>query len=387
METMPQVIDSLASRAALHALWFSAVVTAIAWRTQVGICVAVAIVGIPTTLVTWAMKTRTLRQLPPGVDGPLPPSLSLEGVEAFLQARDEAVKPLKPGAHSSLTWGRAGKGRRAEYAVLYLHGWSASPREIHDVDLRVGARLGAHVLRFRLTAHGLAPSERGGRELLASQSLAVLQRDAATAYAIAKLCGRRVVVMGCSTGGTLGCWLAGGSIPGMCGPELAALVLISPAFELALHSSLIYHALKWSMTLLPRPIGMALLCMLKGSRYQDIQPNTDASIREAQSLLWTMRYPLAAVRTLFECYLMLELTTPPSSLRVPMLVFANPRDTIVSFHATSRYVHAVQAVGAAPAVLERVCDSENRHVITGILSPSTTHRVCALAGHFLDQHL
>ena len=133
---------------------------------------------------------------------------STEGrVDAWLRARDHEDGPLQPGAESTVTWaGRSGVP--TELCVVSLHGWGASPPELSPVPERIATALGANLLRFRYTAHGLAPEERAGVALLTEQSATVLRSNAATAFHLGQLLGKRVVLLGGSTGGSLSLWLA-----------------------------------------------------------------------------------------------------------------------------------------------------------------------------------
>ena len=142
--------------------------------------VAFICVGILST--AYLRARRALLQQDLSLASPLPPSLGIEGVENFLRERDEREAPVKALARSSVTWAGGRKNERADLALVFLHGWSASPLEIDPVDLHVAQRLGANLLRLRLTDHGLAPLERAGAALCDHAKRPMLQWDAATAF-------------------------------------------------------------------------------------------------------------------------------------------------------------------------------------------------------------
>ena len=97
---------------------------------------------------------------------PLPASItSARDVPKFLADRDAAAGPLQPDAQSSVQWAGA-TGEQTDLCVLFIHGWSSSPREISPVDSRVAQSLRANHVRIRLTGHGLAPLERAGRMMV-----------------------------------------------------------------------------------------------------------------------------------------------------------------------------------------------------------------------------
>ena len=91
--------------------------------------------------------------------------------------------------------------------------------------------------------------------LLAEQSPEVLRRDAASAYALGRLLGERVVIIGCSTGGALAINL---SQQRWVGRELAAIILVSPGFRLAVPHA-VFFVLGWLIMMLPRSAGRMLL--------------------------------------------------------------------------------------------------------------------------------
>ena len=165
------------------------------------LCCALAAAAL--LVAAWLRKRTILRREPAGLDAPLPPSTRLGSVEDFLRARESAAALIAPGAESSIIWAAGRRGERADYALVFLHGWSASPPEIDPVDARIAAEIGAHCVRFRLTGHGLKPVDRGGDAMRDEASSDEFLRDAATAFAIGRLVARRVILVGCSTGGTL----------------------------------------------------------------------------------------------------------------------------------------------------------------------------------------
>ena len=152
-------------------------------------------------VLAYLLRRREMCQIDPSFSEPLPPTLGVDGVQGFIAARDDREGPLKPGTGSEVRWAPDQQGSQAKLCVVFLHGWSASPEEICPVDAEVAASLGAHLLRFRLTGHGLEGLERCGSAMRDKASSRALRTDAATAFALGSLLGKRVVIIGCSTGG------------------------------------------------------------------------------------------------------------------------------------------------------------------------------------------
>ena len=111
------------------------------------------------TVVAWLRRRRQLQDPEAHLSSPLPPGLGIAGVERFLAERDRWEAPLQPGVGSCVRWA-SGRGVATELAVVFLHGWSTSPEEIDPVDTELARRLGANLVRLRLTGHGLSDGSR-----------------------------------------------------------------------------------------------------------------------------------------------------------------------------------------------------------------------------------
>ncbi|MCS6810762.1 MAG: hypothetical protein NZ694_05770, partial [Tepidimonas sp.] len=131
---------------------------------------------------------------------PQPPA-ELARLDAWLAAQEQAVAGLRPQAAKRVVW-HGVAGQRTPWAVVYLHGFTATRMETHPLAERVAQALGANLFETRLSGHG-QPAE-ALREVRAQDWLA----DAVEAVRIGAMLGERVLVIGTSTGGTLGAWLA-----------------------------------------------------------------------------------------------------------------------------------------------------------------------------------
>lgn len=298
------------------------------------------------------------------------------GVEAWLRLRDMQDAPLQPGCESSVSWAQT-PGMVTDICILNLHGWGASPLELSPVQMHIARCLGANLLTFRNTAHGLRPMERGGEALVNEQSHMQLRRDAAVAHALARRLGTRVVILGCSTGASLALWLSAQSwVRGN-----AALVLLSPGFRLKLHP-IAWAIASWLVVLLPRAGSRALLTLVNGGPLKTPQAALKPGKHgEAQMRCWTRVYPIEAVRSVIELYVLVGLTVPLEHIRVPVLALGHPGDKTVSFEATRR------AIARMPRATLRLVDgADNHHIISGrIASPGTIDFVVREVLAFLER--
>jgi alpha-beta hydrolase superfamily lysophospholipase len=136
-----------------------------------------------------------------------------------LQASEAAFTDLRPGTNKGIVWQGSDRQRRP-WAVVYLHGFSASRLETAPLAEVVGQALGAHVFYTRLTGHGR--SGQAMAEALPQDWMA----DTLEALSIGQLLGDKILLISCSTGATLATWLGTSAL----GSQVAAHVFLSPNF-------------------------------------------------------------------------------------------------------------------------------------------------------------
>jgi len=132
-------------------------------------------------------------------------------------ALQESKYKVKPGNEAEIVWADAAKQEQTEYAIVYLHGFSASKEEGNPAYTYLAKALKANMYLARLADHGLdtiAPLEYFTPDRL--------WESGKQAYAIGKKLGKKVILAGTSTGGTLALQLAAAY------PEVNSLVLMSP---------------------------------------------------------------------------------------------------------------------------------------------------------------
>ncbi len=131
--------------------------------------------------------------------------------------KEEAKHKLKPDNEARIIWYNDSLKKKTEYAIVYLHGFSASQEEGDQVHYEFAQKFGCNLYLSRLDAHGIDTSAP-----LASFTAEGVWNSAKEAYAIAKQLGNKVILMSTSTGGTLALKLAAEF------PEIAGLILLSP---------------------------------------------------------------------------------------------------------------------------------------------------------------
>ncbi|MFZ9661305.1 MAG: alpha/beta hydrolase [Chitinophagaceae bacterium] len=181
----------------------------------------------------------------------------IQDTGAALEARISKMESgfnVKPDNEARIIWNNDSLKQKTEYAIVYLHGFSASQEEGDPVHTDLAKKMGANLYLSRLDAHGLSDPE--SMMHLTAQGL---WETTKMAYAIGKNLGRKVIVMGTSTGCTLALMLAAQQYP-----EIAGLILISPNIEINNKDAY----------LLNNPWGLQLARAIMGSDYIEVKDTT-----------------------------------------------------------------------------------------------------------------
>lgn len=199
---------------------------------------------------------------------------SLPDLEHQLAAEERATPGLKPECEARIVWANDSVKAKTPYALLYLHGFSASPAGEGDpVAFNVARTFGCNLFLARMAGHGVDLGDSTMLSLTTDEYLASAER----ALAIAKKLGDTVVVVGTSAGGALTLWLASRH------PEIRAAVTYSPCIEI----------FDPNAKLLDDRWGLHLARLITGKEHNDIQnPNED------QKKYWTTHYRLEGVQML-----------------------------------------------------------------------------------------
>ncbi len=166
-------------------------------------------------------------------------------INDFVLTKDNGLA-VKDKNHSILNW-RNGIGNKTEYALIYLHGFSASPEEGAPVHRQIAEKYGMNFYAPRLAHHGLKEDE----ALLNFSSKDFIE-DAYEAIKIGELLGEKVIVMSCSTGGTASLYCCAHS-----DVNVHAQIMYSPNISL-------FDSKSW---LLSSPWGLQMARLVKGGKY------------------------------------------------------------------------------------------------------------------------
>jgi pimeloyl-ACP methyl ester carboxylesterase len=127
-----------------------------------------------------------------------PASNPLEKLRVEASIGESAVVNLKKGAERRFVFANEKNPAPTERAVVYLHGFSASPREAEPLAERLAEHWKANLYFPRYTGHGIE-----GSEGLRGVKLEDWQRDTGEALAIGRKLGKNLVVIAMSTAAPL----------------------------------------------------------------------------------------------------------------------------------------------------------------------------------------
>ncbi|MBL7697275.1 MAG: alpha/beta fold hydrolase [Chitinophagaceae bacterium] len=192
------------------------------------------------------------RPADPVYDKKLPEVPSAANLDTYINQHESQHK-LRPDNEARIVWADSSKSI-TDYSILYLHGFSASQGEGDPVHKDIAKKYHCNLYLSRLAEHGIDTTEK-----LQNLTADKLWESAKEAYAIASKIGRKVIVVGTSTGASLALMLAANY------PQVHSLVLLSPNIE-------IFDSNAW---ILNNPWGLQLAKLINGSPYiisQDTRP-------------------------------------------------------------------------------------------------------------------
>jgi len=162
--------------------------------------------------------------------------------------RLESAEKVRPGNEAKIIWANDSVHAETEYVLLYLHGFSASRMEGFPVNEDFPKRYGCNAYLARLAAHGLITENP-----LIDMTPFRLYESAKLALVIAQQLGKKVIIMGTSTGGTLAIKLAADF------PEMVyGLILYSPNVQIKQKTSV----------LLSKPWGLQIARLNFGGKFR-----------------------------------------------------------------------------------------------------------------------
>lgn len=318
-------------------------------RALLTIVSVIAIVLVAAVAALWLFGSRT------PVDTTITFDASTIGtdLDIYLSERESRIEKIRPGLAKQIVWADPVRRKRTDIAIVYIHGFSASPAEVRPLPDIIARELGANLFFTRLTGHGTTS------EAMGTMTVNALVNDFVEAIAIGEKLGNRVVVMATSSGAALSTW-------GLTQPrfrdKVAAALFLSPN----------YGVLAFGSSLLTKPGAREMARMMIGPTRSFTPRN------ELHGKYWTNSYPVESLLPMAEL-VKLAVASPVEQASTPALFLLSPHDTVVDPAIT----RAIAARWGGPHQLIEVGNAEDpsQHVLAGdAMSPSTTvplARICA----------
>lgn len=193
-------------------------------------------------------------------------------LEEQINYHERMTKGLRPDNEARIVWADSSKKRKTPFAVVYLHGFSASQYEGAPMHTDFARRYGCNLYLARLEGHG-TETENNLLETTPDQLLA----SARDAVNVGLQLGEKVILMSTSTGSTLSLIIAAQN------PQVHSLIMYSPNIAIA----------RPEAALMDMPWGLNLLKYVhNGDSFHEFNRE---DIDDYTKKYWTWRYRIEAL--------------------------------------------------------------------------------------------
>ncbi|HEY6995907.1 MAG TPA: alpha/beta fold hydrolase [Xanthobacteraceae bacterium] len=267
-------------------------------------------------------------------------------IDAYLRQREALHPDVRRDLAKTILWNDPAAHGTTPLSLVYIHGFSASRKDVTPVVETLASTLRANAFLTRLAAHGSAT----GAEFATVTAQDWLD-DAREALAVGRRVGERVILIGTSTGALLATMVALDDNS----PRIAALVLLSPNFGLR----------DWRAKFISGPLGRVLARVVIG-REHSFRPDSPGHAE-----FWTSRFPSEGIVALMDL-LNYARSIHLDHLEIPTLIIYTHKDTVVDTQAIQDRFDEIRA----PAKLIVDLPEASRHELTGnALAPETVQPV------------
>jgi esterase/lipase len=289
-------------------------------------------------------------------DHMIPQRLGL--LDDFLSTLEARTSGIRSGCEKKIVWYNGERSQR-DLAIVYLHGFSASRMETWPLCDRLAAAIGANLFYTRLSGHGQ------DGHALAGATVQDWLSDGMEAMAMGRRLGRKVILVGMSTGGTLATWLA--AQPPLA-PLIERLILLSPNY---FPKNPLAAVVLW-------PPSYRLIEQIYGGW------RSFSIVSHRHARYWTVRYPVKAIATMMQL-VHRSWRIDLNNASMPVLMMVNPWDRVINVTlAMARYLAFPSA--QKKLVLFRENKDLGRHVLAGdILSPEATAKAIDIIQNFIGE--
>lgn len=269
-------------------------------------------------------------------------------LDSYLANKEATFTDIRDGIAKEIIWADSSNKTRTKFAVVYIHGFSASKMETSPVSQNIASALNANLFLTRLSGHGRSSAA------MTEPKMSDWLNDTVEAISIGERLGDRIILVTTSTGSTLATWVASQS---KYVDKVAGIVLMAPNFGIQAAPTELLN-MPWAETILPIIMGAS---------------RSFETLNEGHRKGWTYQYPSKAIFPMAALLRTVD-DIDKSTIMVPALFIYSSKDGVM---VPSKVDKVIQQWGG-PTSLQMVEDSDdpNNHIIAGdILSPKTTKRV------------
>ena len=272
--------------------------------------------------------------------------LYLEKLIVSEEEKEHKRLPITEGTRRKIVWENPKNPKKTPLAVLSLHGFSATRKEIEPLPQMLAKDLGANLYLNRLPAHG----QKG--DLFSGVSYQDWVKDVENDLKIAWQLGEQVVILAVSTGATLATWLVDKH------PEkIKSVIYLSPLFGTADRRT----------EFLTMPILGDFLRKRMIGQYRSWKPSS-----EEEAMYWKYRYESSALTELVRLVKKVR-RLPLREIATPSCWLYAPEDTVIS---VKKLKTAYKRWGGFKNITPV---STKKHIIAGkIMNPELTKPVLGL---------
>lgn len=305
-----------------------------------------------------------MKYIPSWIHTPLPIIPKIENLQDWI-SRIESTQSIRNGLETRINFAHK-TVQKTEFSILYLHGFGSSVNETSPLTSIIAKTIKANVIYQRLDKHGISLAP------LAYLTAESWYYNALQGLSIANKLGENVIVLSCSTGGTLSLLLSARHTSAQ---EISHQVLLSPncgprpgfTLKLFLHPPLV-PILEAVSGLTPTKDG--------SNKSKHI---TFTSISALQSQNCSLRVPVKTLTTMMQLVQLIWTIkkTQPHWYKIPTSIIACPNDRKVLFQKTKTFFKKYNP----PCTLELFTDttSQDSHVLAGdIYSAHTTQTIAEI---------
>ena len=255
-----------------------------------------------------------------------------EPVETYVLNKEDQVQNIKNGNKAEIL--RIQGQKKTAFAFVYLHGFSASPKEVSPLVENLSSEFKFNAYFARLKDHGVKNS------MMLNVTADDLFTDAEEAYQIGKKLGDQVILVGTSTGATLALWLAQKH------NDIAGLVLISPNIGVYDKRGVLSSG----------PVGALIARAVVGPVYSWTPKHAH------QEDFWTTSYHPRGISAMMNVVREVEMADF-SSIQIPTITLWTPLDKVVNIQ---KAIEKIKSMGSPKN--EFIEFNTPEHVLAGAIT-------------------